>query len=111
MPWDWHLTGQQAEVDAFMTPPARTDRTSWSRSPPTAGATTSAATPAPGLPRPGARAYRAAFRAFDDAYPWVRTYSAWNEVNHVSQPTFNRPRLAVRYYRVLRSEAAAAASA
>jgi hypothetical protein len=34
----------------------------------------------------------------------VRTYSAWNEVNHISQPTFGRPRLAVRYYRVLRRE-------
>ena len=44
-------------------------------------------------------------RTFDDAYPWVRTYSAWNEVNHVSQPTFGRPRLAVRYYAVLRREA------
>ena len=43
-------------------------------------------------------------RAFDDAYPWVRTYSAWNEVNHVSQPTFRSPRLAVRYYAVLRRE-------
>jgi hypothetical protein len=32
----------------------------------------------------------------------VRTYSAWNEVNHISQPTFSRPRLAVRYYRALR---------
>jgi hypothetical protein len=26
-------------------------------------------------------------RAFDNRYPWVRTYSAWNEVNQVSQPT------------------------
>ena len=53
---------------------------------------------------PSARAYRAAFRRFDDRYPWVRTYAGWNEVNHISQPTFGRPRLAVRYYRVLRSE-------
>jgi hypothetical protein len=41
---------------------------------------------------------------FADRYPWVRTYSAWNEVNHVSQPTFASPRLAVRYYRVMRRE-------
>ena len=54
---------------------------------------------------PTVRAYRAAVRAFDDAYPYVRTYSAWNEVNHVSQPTFRRPRLAARYYAVLRREA------
>jgi hypothetical protein len=56
---------------------------------------------------PSARAYRASFRAFDDAFPWVRTYSAWNEVNHVSQPTFRKPKLAVRYYHVLRREARA----
>lgn len=54
---------------------------------------------------PSARAYRRSVRAFDDAYPWVRTYSAWNEVNHVSQPTFRSPALAVRYYAVLRREA------
>jgi hypothetical protein len=51
---------------------------------------------------PSARAYRRSVRRFDNLYPWVRTYSAWNEVNHISQPTFTRPRLAVRYYRVLR---------
>ena len=93
VPWDWHLTGQQAEVDAFMQRGAcAPDRTCSSRSPPTAGATTSAATPrSPVCRAPARRAYRAAVRAFDDAYPWVRTYSAWNEVNHVSQPTFGQP--------------------
>ena len=54
---------------------------------------------------PSAKAYRSSFRAFDDAFPWVRTYSAWNEVNHVSQPTYRKPKLAVRYYDVLRKEA------
>jgi hypothetical protein len=53
---------------------------------------------------PSASEYRAAVLAFDDRYPWVRTYAAWNEVNHVSQPTFAHPRLAVRYFRVLRAE-------
>jgi hypothetical protein len=54
---------------------------------------------------PSARAYRSAFRRFDNRYPWVKTYSAWNEVNHVSQPTFGKPSLAVRYYDVLRKDA------
>jgi Glycosyl hydrolase catalytic core len=54
---------------------------------------------------PSARAYRAAFRAFDKLFPWVKTYSAWNEVNHVSQPTYRKPRVAVRYYDVLRKDA------
>jgi hypothetical protein len=54
---------------------------------------------------PSAKAYRKRFRAFDKAFPWVKTYSAWNEVNHASQPTFKKPRLAVRYYDVLRKDA------
>ena len=56
---------------------------------------------------PSTKAYRRSFRAFDNAFPWVRTYSAWNEANHVSQPTFRKPKLAVRYYDVLRKEARA----
>jgi hypothetical protein len=103
--WDWARTGQQAEVATFMSAARargqdvlvtftahrgcfdgrRYARTRVCRA-------------------PGASAYRAAFRTFDDLYPWVRTYSAWNEVNHISQPTFGSPRLAVRYYRVLRRE-------
>jgi hypothetical protein len=51
---------------------------------------------------PSKKKYRKAVKQFDNAYPWVRTYSAWNEVNHVSQPTFKKPGLAVRYYDVLR---------
>jgi len=103
--WDWAQTGQEGEVDAYMTA-ARARRQDvlvtftahrgcfdggrYSRRSVCAA--------------PSASAYGEAFRAFDDHYPWVRTYSAWNEVNHVSQPTFTKPRLAVRYYRVLRRE-------
>ena len=54
------------------------------------------------LPRTGQ-----SFRLFDNAFPWVRTYSAWNEVNHVSQPTYRKPALAARYYDVLRRNARA----
>ena len=54
---------------------------------------------------PSAKAYRSSFRAFDNAFPWVKTYSAWNEVNHASQPTYKKPGLAVRYYDVLRKDA------
>ena len=51
---------------------------------------------------PSAKAYKSSFGKFDNAFPWVRTYSAWNEINHASQPTFKKPGLAVRYYDVLR---------
>jgi hypothetical protein len=103
--WDWQQTGQAADVAAYMDA-ARAhgqdvlvtfaahrgcfDGFRYSR--------------APVCRAPSASAYRAAVRAFDDRYPWVRAYSAWNEVNHVSQPTFGRPRLAARYYSVLLRE-------
>jgi hypothetical protein len=48
------------------------------------------------------KAYKKAFLAFDKAFPWVRTYSAWNEINHKSQPTFKSPKKAAGYYNVLR---------
>jgi hypothetical protein len=54
---------------------------------------------------PSAAAYRKSFAAFDKRFPWVKTYSAWNEVNHKSQPTYKKPGLAVRYYNVLRKQA------
>jgi hypothetical protein len=53
---------------------------------------------------PSVSAYRKQFRAFDLRYPWVRTYSAWNEVNHVSQPTKSNPKLAAQYYTVLKGD-------
>ncbi len=41
-------------------------------------------------------------RNFDKKFSWVKTYSAWNEINHKSQPTFKSPRKAAGYYNVLR---------
>ncbi|HKG64334.1 MAG TPA: hypothetical protein VKB28_09740 [Solirubrobacteraceae bacterium] len=103
VPWDWQRAGGASEVDAFMTA-ARLRRQevlvtfTARRGCYVNGRYSRAAA----CRAPSARAYRASVRAFDDRYPWVRTYSAWNEVNHISQPTFRRPRLAVRYYRALR---------
>jgi hypothetical protein len=53
---------------------------------------------------PSTSAYRKQFRAFDKAFPWVKTYSAWNEINHVSQPTYKSPKKAAQYYNVLRGD-------
>jgi hypothetical protein len=54
---------------------------------------------------PSKKAYRKAFLNFDKAYPWVKTYSAWNEINHKSQPTFKSPKKAAGYYNVIRKYA------
>jgi Glycosyl hydrolase catalytic core len=107
VPWDWNKSAhEQAAVSAYMNRAraARQDvlvaftahRGCWNGSRYSKRRACRA---------PSASAYRSSFRAFDNQYPWVRTYSAWNEVNHASQPTFNKPALAVRYYDVLRKDA------
>jgi hypothetical protein len=47
--------------------------------------------------------FRAAFRAFHRAYPWVRIVQPWNEVNNLTQPTAHHPEAVVAYYRIVRS--------
>jgi hypothetical protein len=44
------------------------------------------------------------FRRFRQLYPWVTTFATWNEANHCGEPLCHRPKLAVAYYRALRSE-------
>jgi hypothetical protein len=56
---------------------------------------------------PSRAAYAAAVRAFIARFPQVRTYTAWNEANHVSQPTATNPEAAAGYYDELRAACAA----
>jgi hypothetical protein len=105
VPWDWARTGQKSQVAAFMTAARARGQDVLVTFAAHRGCFDGRRYSRDSICRaPSASAYRAAVRTFDDQYPWVRVYSAWNEVNHVSQPTFNHPRLAVRYYRVLRRE-------
>jgi hypothetical protein len=53
------------------------------------------------LPSPGL--FKREFKAFRKTYPWIRDYSPWNEANHKSQPTFRKPKVAARYYNVVRA--------
>ena len=53
---------------------------------------------------PSTSAYRSAYRRFETAFPWVRTYAPWNEANHVSQPTSKSPQRAAQYYSIVRRE-------
>ena len=51
------------------------------------------------MPRPErAHLQAAAVKRFAKEYPWVKTYGAWNEANHVSQPTAKNPKLAAKYF-------------
>ena len=107
VPWNWHRdAGKTAQVTAYMNR-ARAARqqvlvtftadfSCWNGRRYSRAARCRA---------PSAKAYRSSFGRFDNAFPWVKTYSAWNEVNHASQPTYRKPGLAVRYYNVLREQA------
>ena len=53
---------------------------------------------------PSDRQYRRVVRVLRKRYPWVKTMSAWNEANHRTQPTFDRPRRAAQYYNIMRGE-------
>jgi hypothetical protein len=42
------------------------------------------------------------FRRLRRRYPELRTFQTWNEGNHGTQPVWNRPKLAARYYDAMR---------
>ncbi len=52
---------------------------------------------------PSVAAYRRQVARFVAAFPSVRYVSAWNEVNHKSQPTYDSPRRAGKYARAAES--------
>jgi hypothetical protein len=52
---------------------------------------------------PSAKAYKAAVKGFRKQYPYTKVFAPWNEVNHVSQPTYRKPKLAARYYKTMKS--------
>src|SRR5262245_25437433 len=47
---------------------------------------------------PSRAAYTRAVKAFIRRYPYVRTYSPWDEVNTCSEPTCRNPKAAAQYY-------------
>jgi hypothetical protein len=51
---------------------------------------------------PSTSAYKSAVTRFHKEFPYVKTYSPWNEENHLSQPTHSSPKRAVEYYDTLR---------
>jgi hypothetical protein len=52
---------------------------------------------------PSAAAYKKMLKAFRKEFPFIKVFAPWNEVNHQSQPTFKRPKLAATYYNTLRA--------
>ena len=52
---------------------------------------------------PSTKTYKRAVKGFRKAFPFAKTFAPWNEVNHVSQPTFRKPKLAAKYYKAMKS--------
>jgi Glycosyl hydrolase catalytic core len=52
---------------------------------------------------PSQKAYKAAVKGFRKEFPYAKTFTPWNEVNHLSQPTYRKPALAAKYYKTLKS--------
>jgi hypothetical protein len=52
---------------------------------------------------PSTSAYKKAVKGFRKQFPFAKTFAPWNEVNHVSQPTYRKPKLAAKYYKAMKS--------
>jgi hypothetical protein len=53
---------------------------------------------------PSDRQYRAAVKAFFARFPYVKTFSPWNEINHFTQPTSRNPAAAARFTNIAAKE-------
>jgi hypothetical protein len=53
---------------------------------------------------PSLSLYRKSFKLVRERYPWLTDFSAWNEANHPTQPTWNKPAAAARYYNAMRKD-------
>ena len=47
---------------------------------------------------PSVKAYTGSVKRFRKAFPQVKTFQPWNELNNKSQPTYRKPVLAAKYY-------------
>jgi hypothetical protein len=47
---------------------------------------------------PKVKTYTKSFKRFRASFPFTHVFGVWNEGNHVSQPTYRKPRLAAKYF-------------
>ncbi len=105
VPWDWYKhSGQNAEVQGFMALARQDNADVLVHFTARRGCYTNGRYSKKRACRaPSVRTYKAAVKRFATEYPWVTTYGAWNEANHVSQPTVRKPKLAAKYFLAARS--------
>jgi hypothetical protein len=51
---------------------------------------------------PSTKTYTKAVKAFRKEFPYTKVFTPWNEVNHISQPTYKKPKLAAKYYKAMK---------
>jgi hypothetical protein len=51
---------------------------------------------------PSSAQFTKAFKAFRKAWPGIKIYQPWNEVNNLTQPTAHRPDAVVTYYSIVK---------
>jgi hypothetical protein len=105
VPWDWFKdAGQKAQVDAFMTRArqARADVLVHFSARRGCYQTGNRYSRSRACRAPSVRTFRSIVRRFRREHPWVRSYGAWNEANHISQPIYRKPRRAAQYFLALR---------
>ncbi len=52
---------------------------------------------------PSKKAYTTAVKNFRKEFPYTKVFTPWNEVNHISQPTYKKPKLAATYYKAMKA--------
>jgi hypothetical protein len=104
VPWDWRrVPGERAEVQGFLAAAQGAGKEVFVTFTASRGCwVNNRYSRAARCRAPSAGRYRASFRAFRRAFPFVKAFAPWNEANHASQPTARSPRLAARYYNVVR---------
>lgn len=55
-------------------------------------------------PLPTLSSYKKTFDKFRAAYPYIKLYQPWNEVNNPTQPTAKNPKRAAQYYNYVKSK-------
>jgi hypothetical protein len=101
VPWDWYKSDvQQAEMRTFLTRArrARADVLVHFTARRGCYQTGNRYSKAKVCRAPSVKTYTASFKRFRRAYPFVRTYGAWNEANHISQPIYKNPKRAAQYF-------------
>jgi hypothetical protein len=103
--WDWYKhADQRAAIDAYLTRArqARADVLVHFTASRGCYVTGNRYSRSRACRAPSVKAYTASFRRFRRAYRFVRTYGAWNEANHISQPIYRNPKRAAQYFLAIR---------